>query len=225
MKLILASPTYGPTDPAANRSLRTAIMHSARNGHEWLGDASPDRFAWAVARNRCVEEALKAFPEEDASMFWADSDVIFPIDAITRLAGRGHDFITGIYFQRYPPHWPLIAQFNKERGCFQWMAKWPKDVIAPMDGCGFGCVLTSLKMLKEVEEPWFEYKKFSEDFDFCLRAEKLGYQLHVDTSVLCGHLMDPIPATINQYTDCHPDLYGGEDGTIRPRNESRAVAV
>jgi hypothetical protein len=201
-------------------------MHSARNGHEWLGDASPDRFAWSVARNRCVEESIKGFGDiEGAAMFWADSDVIFPVDAITKLASTNHDFISGVYFQRYPPHWPLIAQYNDELGHFQWMVKWPKGVIAPIDGCGFGCVITSLKMLKEIEEPWFEYKKFSEDFTFCLRAAELGYQLFVDTSILCGHLMDPVPATITNYTDCHPEFYGGKDGTIHPRDENRSVAV
>ena len=36
-------------------------------------------------------------------------------------------------------------------------------------------------------------------FDFCLRAAKAGYQLFVDTGVLCGHLQDPQPATVEDY--------------------------
>lgn len=222
MKLIFASPTYGPTEPQANRSHRIAIMHAAKRGHEWLGDSSPDKQPYAAARNNIVQSVIHddAYPD-DAAIFWCDSDVILPDYAVSQLASHGEDFVTGVYFQRHPPHWPLIANFREgggkdKRGSFQWLVKWPENVLAPIDGCGFGCLLTSLGMLRKLEAPWFEFLKFSEDFDFCLKAKRAGYQLYVDTAVLCGHLMDPAPATFDAFKLVHPEFYLEEDhGTVR----------
>lgn len=199
MKLVWGCPTYGPLDPQAVISQRIALMHAAANGVQWVGDASPDRMAFAAARNAVAQAALTS--EADA-VFWCDSDVILPRDAVTRLVETGHDFITGIYFQRRTPHFPLIAHFNDDRQSFNWFTEWPENVVAPIDGCGFGCVLTSTPLLRKVGEKvdtWFHYEKFSEDFDFCLNAKSVGYQLYVHTGVLCGHLADPVPVTVDQF--------------------------
>lgn len=195
-------------------------MHAAMNGHEWLGDASPERQMHAAARNNVVQSVIHDDENAEASIFWCDSDIVLPVDAITRLASHGKDFITGIYFQREPPHWPLIANYKEDggndgKGTFQWVAKWPENAVAPLDGCGFGCVLTSVKMLREMDAPWFEFDRFSEDFTFCMRAKAKGYQLYVDTGVLCGHLMEPKPATFDTYREAHPELFGGDNEPVR----------
>lgn len=201
MKLVFAVPSYGPMDPKAVISQRNAIMHAGANGIEWLGDASPDRMKFDAARNAVVRDVLASDEVAADAIFWCDSDVVLPTHAITSLVATGHDFVTGIYFQRLPPHWPLIAHFNPtagpdRTGAFNWFTDWPEDVVAPIDGCGFGCVLTSIKMLRAMGEgPWFTFEKFSEDFDFCLRAARAGFQPYVHTGVLCGHLADPVPVT------------------------------
>jgi hypothetical protein len=207
MKLIFVSPTYGPIDPGVARTQRAAIIHASRNGHEWVGDCSPDRQPFAAARNNAVQGVLLGENMEDVSIMWVDSDIILPLDAITRLASYGKDFITGIYFQRGDTHWPLIAHYNEEIDSFNWIIRWPKNVVAPIDGCGFGCVLTSMKMLRDMEPPWFKYEKFSEDLSFCVKAKKAGYQLFVDTSVLCGHLADPVPIKFEDYVERHKKLW------------------
>jgi hypothetical protein len=233
MKLIFASPTYGPIDNQAVKSQRIAIMHAAANGHEWLGDASPDRMKFDIARNTIAQEACKT---EADYVVWCDSDMVLQADAFTRLAGYGQDFATGIYFQRNPPHWPLIANYNGKS--FQWYIKWPPDTLAAIDGCGFGIVLTSVKMLKHMAEKftgdprengWFCYKKFSEDFDFCLRAKELGYQLWVDTGIVCGHLPDAKAVTMETYKAFHPEFFNGGNNNgdvhVRSENENRDLDV
>ena len=223
MKLIWASPTYGPIDPQALKNQRVAIMHAAANGNVWAGDASPDRMKFDVARNAVAREAC----ESDAdAVFWCDSDIILPSYAITRLAAAGKDFICGIYFQRVKPHYPLIARYTGKN--FQWFGKWPEESLIPIDGCGFGCVLTSTKLLRAIDHEWFSYEKYSEDFDFCLKAQAKGYQLWADSGVLCGHLPDPKPVTFETFQEAHPELYGGNNGAtnpVRPGQESGNVDV
>ena len=210
MQLIFACPTYGPTEPDADRSRRIAIMHAAGHGHQWLGDASTNRVGWEAARNNVADSAVNSNHPDEAAVFWCDSDVILPVDAITRLADNGKEFITGIYFQRRSPFRPLIATFNGN--AFHWVMRWPEGAIAPIDGCGFGCVLTSLGMLRKLQSPWFKFEQFSEDFDFCLKAQRAGYQLYVHTDVICGHLQDPAPATFEDFQREHPQFYGGNHG-------------
>lgn len=192
MKLIFASPFYGPAEPAAIVAQRTAIMHAAAHGHTWIGDASPNRMAWTAARNAVVQSALET---EADYICWADSDVLLPPSAYTELLATGHDFVTGIYHQRIAPHYPLISHYQADRDTFAWFVDWPENVIAPIDGCGFGCVITSTKMLTALAAPWFQYEKFSEDFDFCRKAAKAGFQLYVHTAIQCGHLADPVAVT------------------------------
>jgi len=194
--LIFACPSYGPLDPAAVKTQRTTIMHAAEHGFRWIGDCSPDRLAWTVARNEVVKQALST---EADYVCWCDSDVVLPPFAFTELLRPGHDFVTGIYFQRHPPHFPLIAHFQPEKETFAWFVDWPDNVVAPIDGCGFGCLITSTAMLRKIEPPWFKYEKFSEDFDFCLKAANAGFKLFVHTGVICGHLADPVPVNIGEF--------------------------
>jgi hypothetical protein len=168
-----------------------------------------------------VLEAEDENPEayKDAMVVWVDSDVILPIDAITTLAHRGYDFITGIYVQRNGENYPLIAHFNGTS--FNWIVQFSKNSLIPVDGCGFGIVLTSLKLLRAVPKPAFEYVKFSEDFDFCLKAKKAGFGLFADTSVCCGHLSDPKPVMLEDFIEGHKDLWEGKQNVqpiITPGN-------
>jgi hypothetical protein len=205
-RLAFASMTYGPVDPAIQPSLRVATWHAQRHGNVvWVGDMSPNRMKFDVARNLIAQTVCN---ETDADyIFWCDSDIILQQDAISRLVSHDLDFVTGLYFQRPAPHWPLVAsKLPGENGSFQWIVKWPLGALFPADGCGFGCVLTSTKMLKAMKKDWFTYEKFSEDFDFCIKARRAGFQLMVDSSVLCGHLPDPEPVTFETYKAAHPEI-------------------
>jgi GT2 family glycosyltransferase len=174
-------------------------MHAANHGAVWMGDVSPDRMKYDDARNRVVEEACRS----DADwVFWCDSDIVLPVDAISTLLARArqfdHHFLTGIYFQRAAPYFPLVAH-RDPKGSFQWVVKWPPNAYFPVDGCGFGVVLTSISMLRAIEPPWFKYEKYSEDFDFCIKAAAKGYKLYCDSSVRCGHLANPRPITFDDF--------------------------
>jgi len=216
MDLLFACPTYGPTEPDADRSRRAAIMHAANFGGKWLGDISTNRMKFDVARDAVAKEACNMEGASDAYVFWCDSDVILPPDAISVLAHmaveKGYHFVTGIYFQRECDHWPLVAHRSPNKG-FQWIARWPEGSVFPADGCGFGCVLTSVAMLQDIGEMWFNYEKFSEDFDFCVKAKNKGYQLMVNSNVLCGHLADPVPVTVETFKQKHPEFWEKKNET------------
>lgn len=210
MKLVFASPTYGPVDPQAVRSQRSAIMHAAANGIAWLGDASPDRMGWDGARNSVVESVLEISEDPPDAVFWCDSDIILPSHAITSLVKADRHFITGMYFQRRYPFQPQIYMYDPHggkgnKGTFRNLIEWPEGVVAPIDGCGFGCVLTSMDLLRSIPPKHFSWGQFGEDFTFCLNARRAGYSLHVHTGVMCGHLADPVPVTVESFREAWKD--------------------
>lgn len=203
-RVVFSAQTYGPTESQAIRSQRAAIMHAASSGSvEWVGDMSPERMSFSAARNTTVNQIINI--SGDAAIghidgiFWCDADVVLPADGISRLIQARQDFITGIVVQRGKPHWPLIANYDTKADVFHFLREWPAHVIGPIDACGFGCVYTSTALLMKMEPPWFRWTKFSEDFEFCLGAKRAGFQLWMDTGVMCGHLKEPAAATVEDF--------------------------
>lgn len=189
MKIALASPTYGAPDPLAQKHLRVAMMVASNNGVKWTGDVSSIRMGWADGRDRTAKSIIDE-PDCDG-IFWVDDDILLPSQAIIQLVSYGKDFTSGVYFQKVPPHYPLIAAFNGDT--FNWLVDYTQlgeNVIAEVDGVGFGCAFTSMKLLRAIRDKHdkiFEWTRYSEDFTFSLRAGELGMKPWVDTGIKCRH--------------------------------------
>jgi hypothetical protein len=208
-KVVLAHPCYGPLQPEVNKSLRVALMSAAQVA-EWVGDVSTIREGWVGARNRAVKGALEDAPDCDG-IVWVDDDVMLPPTGIKRLLSYDLDFVTGIVHQKMGDYWPLVAKWQGNG--FAWFRELPENVLAPVDGCGFGICYTSTKMLRDIQklpdfkkDGWFNQfpanhfgkqveadseTAMSEDFSFCMRAKAAGYQLYADTGLICGHMKGP----------------------------------
>jgi hypothetical protein len=205
-RLLLAVPSYGHLEPSIEKDLRVALMVAARHGITWLGDASPDRMSYSAGRNAVAQVCLD-LPECDG-VLWVDSDVKVPPNAILKLLmdaeAFGAEFITGIYHQRAGNHCPLIACYNPDTNKFAYYTEWQDNVIAPVDGCGFGFCYTARSVIQRIaeqpdfneREKWFPDTRdveggLSEDFNFCLKAKRAGIQLWVTTAVQLGHAGEP----------------------------------
>lgn len=135
------------------------------------------------------------------NVLWLDSDMLFPPYTLTKLEAYGMDMVTGLYVKRHEPVEPVLYEKieEPERGADGKLVAniaaymdYPLDSFFPVAGCGFGCVLTSTKLLKHVWDefgPAFTpYPWASEDISFCHRVNQLGYQIYCDSSVSCGHI-------------------------------------
>ena len=135
-------------------------------------------------------------------VLWLDSDMIVPPSMFKRMhehLDMGKDFITGLCFGRKPPFNPTIY-----RRC--WCSyeerfptphadpfeDYPRDELFRVDACGFGAVMTSVKLLRAVEDtfgaPFAPQAGFGEDIAFCIRAKELGAELWCDSTIKCGHV-------------------------------------
>lgn len=130
-------------------------------------------------------------------MLWVDSDIVLPSDTLLKLLSPQKDIVSGVYIQRKPEKKiPEIYLWNSTGGMSNATVE---DMQAPrlleVAGCGFGCVLTSRKVLQDIGYPQFHYHDaldhkdtVSEDVDFCIKAKNKGYKIYVDTSIKCNHI-------------------------------------
>ncbi|NCB97929.1 MAG: glycosyltransferase [Bacteroidia bacterium] len=129
-------------------------------------------------------------------LFWIDSDIIIPDDALVKLIESGKQCISGMYIQRREGEGvPEVYVHNGTGMRNATTAEVSGDGVIEVAACGFGCILTSTDILKKVGYPQFEYKNsldhtytVSEDVDFCKKAVANGVSIFVDTSIKCGHI-------------------------------------
>lgn len=136
-------------------------------------------------------------------VLWLDSDMTFDPSTFRRLhehLDMGKEFISGLYFTRKAPIRPVIYKsLRTELSPEGWVAgiadaydDYPVDDLFPIEACGFGCVMTSVALLRRVRErfgqPFSPAAGFGEDLSFCLRVKELGEQLWCDSSIKCGHV-------------------------------------
>ncbi len=165
-----------------------------------------------MARNVCCMRALEVGADY---LFFLDSDVVPPSDTIYRLLSHKLPIVSGIYCRRSPPQGIPVMLKNR-----QWITHYPKNVLLEVDFVGAGCLLISRDVLASLPplapdrgRHWFDWRVdmpknlipegegVSEDFAFCLHAQKHGYKIVVDTSIMCRHV-GLAQATYGQFAPC-----------------------
>ena len=154
------------------------------------------------SRNRL---SLTAMDNGFDRVMWLDSDMVFMPDTLKKLSASMDeadcDFITGLYIKRHMPPLPVIydkleepeknAQGQVVKQIHEYI-DYPKDSLFLVSGCGMGCCITSVKMLRNIWDiygPAFTpYPWAGEDLSFCYRARELGYLIFCDSRVTCGHI-------------------------------------
>lgn len=134
-------------------------------------------------------------------VLWLDSDIQVKTDTLTRLAAdmdTGLDYVTGIYFMRMLPTKPVVYsdvwwrlnKDNVETGSKN--IDTIPDSLFEIAGSGFGCVMTSVDLLKEMVAthgaPFSPLMGMSEDLSFCWRVKQAGIKMYCDPAVKVGHI-------------------------------------
>ena len=151
------------------------------------------------ARNVGVEQMLAGDYEW---LFFLDSDVVPPSDAILRLRNHRQPIISGVYHRRSPPVGePVMMKHGR------WYGEYPANSIIDVEYVGAGCLLLHRSVfdgpnklpMHRPGKPWFDWRVdmkgwmhpelcTSEDYSFCRMARDCGYRILVDTSIQCKHI-------------------------------------
>lgn len=132
--------------------------------------------------------ACHAINNEFTHVLWFDSDMVFQDSILDDLLFSGKDFVSGRFNARRKPY--VSCQFKKlvpiER-----VEEYPQDTFQ-IAGCGFGCVLTSVDVLRQVQMHYqtcfLPMSGFGEDLAFCVRARDLGIKIYCEPTAVVGHV-------------------------------------
>lgn len=152
------------------------------------------------ARNRIAKLAIE---EGFDRVLWLDSDMAFEPELMEKLSRRidcGCEMVSALYFKRKQPPEPVIYQDcclrkNEEGNTVPSAVVYrdfPENQVFEIAGCGFGAVMTTVQLLKDVYEafglPFSPTGGLGEDLSFCARAAELGRKMWCDSSIQLGHI-------------------------------------
>ena len=152
------------------------------------------------ARNIIAQNAIA---EGFERVLWLDSDITFEPDTLLKLSAdmdQGIDYVSGLYFMRATPTKPVIySDVWWKVGEGGWVDtgkknfyEYPKESLFPIAGSGFGCVMTSVELLKKVVgqygSPFTPMMGIGEDLAFCWRVGQMGLKMYCDSRIKCGHI-------------------------------------
>lgn len=166
----------------------------------------PQDTSWTMVRDTLINEARNIIAANAIKggfdrVFWIDSDMKLPPDALLKLSAdmdEGLDYVSGLYFTRRPPIKPCAFKelwWEKTEDGLNTGAKhffgYP-DGLTECAGTGFGCCLTSVDLLKRVGDtfgaPFAPLEQMGEDLSFCWRVIQIGGKMWLDTRIKCGHM-------------------------------------
>lgn len=157
----------------------------------------PSRFSFIVraschdARNLLAREAIESGADR---VLWIDSDMVFQDDLMLRLGedlDAGWDMVCGLYFKRELPVTPVIYKAIYESGEVTVYSDYPRESVFSIAGCGFGAVMMTTDLLKEMDDPAYAFTPIpglSEDLSFCKRAQSIGARMACDSRIKVGHV-------------------------------------
>lgn len=170
----------------------------------------PENTAICFKKNSLVYDArnllsLMAIEQGYDAVMWLDSDMVVHEATLLALLEDMKEYdaqmVTGLYVKRSLPtvpviysdvHEPTVNPDGSVSGCMTEYIDYPRDAVFPVQGCGFGCVITSVPLLKKVwETHWPAFTPYpwaGEDVSFCHRVNLIGEKILCDSRIKCGHI-------------------------------------
>lgn len=193
-KVVIALPAYGPIPAVSAISICGLMAKGVADGVcTGLVYATNAMVDWA--RNHLVGLAL-GHHSEPTHIMWVDGDMVIPQDAIEKLLAHDADMVSGLYFQRTPPHLPVVYDVEP----FEMMVE-DLDItkFQQVEGVGMGCFLARTSVYRKMEEyfgdqMWHQatWPAAGEDVWFFRRAKKMGLELWLDPDVEAGHVREDV---------------------------------
>lgn len=186
MKLLIAIPTNDMMPFQFVESLTKLIRRLDADGVDYEVAFQGGTLVY-VGRDKLVKKAIAG---DYTHMLWLDSDMVFDDSLLDDLMDSGKDFVTGIAHSRREPYDSCL--FSEIYPHFiKWKGDYPSDLFK-VAGCGFACVLISMKIVNDVWEKhktaFFPERLLGEDIAFCKRAQDLGYEIWAEPHVKVGHV-------------------------------------
>lgn len=171
-----------------------ACRYAAAKGMQTKLGRCADPYSVAACRNKGVAEFLRL--EFDRLLF-LDDDVLVQENTVALLAEHHRPIVGGcVPSIKIPAVGPPSAYVQVQRPFGEWYREWPPASLVDAEAVGGGCMMIDREVLRAMDFPWFRWPEqfhdgkltaISDDTDFCGRAKMLGFSVHADGRVRCGH--------------------------------------
>jgi hypothetical protein len=186
----IVMPVYGVIFPRAALAMASLFAGTLAAGYSTSVEHGITPYVDA-ARNKLVLDVLAEDPEWT---MWTDQDMVLPMDTVPRLMAHGKDVISGIYYKKGPPHFPVCWMWDNLEDGFVRSCWSESDEPMKIGGSGMGCMLVRTQVFKDMkkhfgDEEWFVCRNGrGEDVWFCRRLAEMGIDVWLDPTVECGHV-------------------------------------
>ena len=153
---------------------------------EWPIVTNPQK-SICDARTNAVEEAMRL---ECTHVMMIDTDHTFLPDLVDFLLADDKDIVGAVAYKRTPPYFPCVFA-KKEDEDFYRSVNVAKKGVMRCDAIGFGAVLIKMDVFFKIPMPWFWIDRQGHDINFCEKAKQFGFDIHVDTDLVIGHMGSP----------------------------------
>lgn len=155
-------------------------------------------------------ELVQAMRPESQWALFCDADIIPEADYLDRLLAHDKDIAAGLCTKRIDPPEPNFRIWLESAQNYGVLLKWAHHgKLIEVDAVGTGFLLVRRSVFEHMalayhreaflttgNGHWFEYIRtphggeWGEDISFCWKAQRLGYHIYVDTSVVPHHVGD-----------------------------------
>lgn len=255
-RILLVFPVFSHVLPEAFASFVAMSLNAARFLPKYKFDVMLcERELLHMAMNRAVEVCIKN--PWYIGMVAFDDDCLPPANTVTRFVAHfehGIDIVAAYsYMRRFPHtttvglhldtgptifHDPNVIHTGEQRG-FTWQddveklkLKANEHGLIEVDFCGMPAMFISRRLLAKMKTPHFMHEDktgavTTHDIYFCNKARDMGYKVHVDMTLECGHI-GPAPI-INSQTreiarravDLNQEAGNGVDSQATGRESGR----
>lgn len=159
-----------------------------------------------ISRDKAIQIAIQ---QGAKWLFFWDTDLILPKDALVKLLAADKPIIGGLYVRRHNPPFNEMLKYRTD-GLPGMMpvrdGEYQMGETLPVDAIATGCMLVKTEVFEKIKPfqitidgvparpAWFLWTEWrlpngqSEDFSFCHRARQSGVQIYCDTSIQCAHV-------------------------------------
>ena len=201
--VLISTPVY-PNDPRVNCHLAQFYIASTHRDDWRVGVDLVEGKPIDAVRRRQVKRFL------DLGYDWLlmiDADITPPAEAPWRVFNlMKHDLpvVGAVCFSfQFQEPFAVVLEYVPEEDGYRQVER--LEGLVEVDATGMSCIAIHRSVFEKVKPPYFVTKigddgdiQRGEDFWFCERVREAGFKIHVDCSIVCGHIVPVDLAAVNR---------------------------